>query len=498
MDDASTNEEVTDCISKYAQKHSNIKFKRRHSNGGISNATNDAIEMASGEFLVFVDHDDFLTDNALATIANYINENDSVDYLYSDEFYLEGEETIHDFRKPDWSPERFRSQMFTCHISVFRTSLVKDLGGLRSEFDGAQDYDLVLRVTEVARTIVHVPLPLYFWRVNPDSFSRSEGTQHKSFLAGQRAIQDHCQRVGINADVLFTNENGIYRVKRRISDNPRVSVVIPTNGSSGYPRGIYTSFIVNCIQSILSMSTYQNLEFVVVADSYTHSSVVERVKELAGSKLNLIWYERKFNFSDKINIGAVNSSGEYLFLLNDDTEVIATDWCETLMAIAAEEGIGAVGSQLLFEDDTLQHAGHLYVDGSPTHHGVGAPPDFPGFGGEFVCQREVSGVSAAAMMIKKSRFMEVGGMSNKLPNNYNDVDLCQKLRFLGYRNIYTPFAPMYHFESQTRDPEVSDDEIEFINQRWWLQLHDDIYARPAADKNALYDKRKQPARQIAN
>lgn len=498
VDDASPQSHVSQILATYAGKFDKLKIHRRETNGGIAAATNDAISMAQGEFLVFVDHDDVLETPALSTIARYVAENDTVDYLYTNEYHLRANGLLTEFRKPDWSPERFRSQMYTCHISVFRTSLVRELGGLRSGFDGAQDYDLVLRVTEVARSIVHVPASLYRWRINDTSFSRSEATQDVSFAAGQRALQEHCERAGIDAVVETTGELGVYRVRRAIHGRPLVSVIIPTNGAAGYPRGVHTRLVVNCVRTMIKLSTYDNLEFIVVADTDMSDDIAKELEALVGDALTLVWYDRPFNFSDKINIGAVNSHGEYLMLLNDDTEVIAPDWCETLLSFAEDDSVGAVGSQLFFEDERIQHAGHVYIDGAPTHHGLTLPRELGGTAGEYFCQREVSGVTAAALMVKRAHFFEVGGMSTKLPNNYNDVDFCLKLGLRGYRNIYTPYAPMYHFESVTRDPKVSESELRFVHRRWWREMHDDVFSRPVPDREQHYLRHiLKPSKRVA-
>jgi GT2 family glycosyltransferase len=229
---------------------------------------------------------------------------------------------------------------------------------------------------------------------------------------------------------------------------------------------------------MMQKSTYDNLQFVVVLDTFTPNKVVEHIEQLGIQNLKIVWYDRPFNFSDKINSGVVNADGEYLMLLNDDTQVIDHDWCESMLVLFENANIGAVGSLLYFPDQKIQHAGHRYVDGNPTHVGIGAAFNNGGSFGELGCQREVSGVTAAALMTRNDTFFEVGGMSNEFPNNYNDVDFCMKLQHLGYSVLYTPYASMYHFESQSRDPKIGTDEHKNILRRWWRELHNDRFDAP--------------------
>jgi GT2 family glycosyltransferase len=495
VDDASTDTVCRQILNEYAESESRIKLLFRDKNGGISAASNDAIAIALGEYLILVDHDDFLELDAVEVINNYILEAPETDYLYTDEFHYLSSGLCVDFRKPDWSPERFRSQMYTCHLSVLRRDLVETVGRFRSEFDGSQDYDLVLRVIEQAKSIVHVPEPLYYWRTNETSFSRDDKTKAHSFDAGRRAVEEHCKRSGIDAKVEETRFDGIYHVKRKLRRKPEVSIVIPTAGTGGFVRGTYRNYVITCIESIRKTSTYENFEYVVVVDTTTSPSVITQLKQLKIEKLKLVWYDRPFNFSDKINVGVSYASGEYLMLMNDDVEVITEDWCEQLLALCQEPDVGSVGCALLFEDQIVQHLGHTYVEGSPTHIGFKDSMLSAGPFGNYWVQREVSGVTAAALLTKKSVFAEVGGFSNYFPNNYNDVDFALKLREKGYRNLVTPQVQMYHFESSSRDPKIDKAEIEAINRRWWSQLRNDRYVAPK-DSSNRNQKRRTPSSQF--
>lgn len=482
VDDASPRPDVSSCLNTWQKRDNRISLITRQANGGIVAASNDALNAAKGKFCVLVDHDDLLEPDALELIWSEIHRYEDLDYVYTDEYHLLPDGSTHDFRKPSWSPERFRSQMYTCHISALRTNLMRDVGGFLDGYDGAQDYDLILRVTEKARRISHIPVSLYYWRVNPESFSRQSETKDKSFDSGRRAIQAHCDRVGIDAVVEFTQIDGIYRVRRRLQSDPMVSIVIPSCGSGGYAWGVYRTFVVDCIRKLHSNSTYKNLEYVVVLDVTTPERVVRDLQALQIENLKIVWYDRPFNFSDKTNIGVVHADGEYVLLLNDDTEIIDHDWCESMLALLIDEGVGAVGTLLYFPDQSVQHAGHRYVDGNPTHVGFKSVFNNGGAFGELGCQREVSGATAAALMTRKETFLQVGGMSNEFPNNYNDVDFCMKLRNAGYSILYTPYASMYHFESQSRDPEIGEMEHKNILRRWWRELHNDIFDAPIPEE----------------
>lgn len=482
VDDASPRPEIAGCLNTWKKRDSRISVITRQTNGGIVAASNAALQVAQGEFCVLVDHDDLLEPDALELIWNEIQRYEDVDYLYTDEYHLLPDGSTHDFRKPSWSPERFRSQMYTCHISVIRTNLMREVGGFFDGYDGAQDYDLILRVTERARRISHISVSLYYWRVNPESFSRQSETKDKSFDSGRRAVQAHCDRLGIDAVVEFTQIDGIYRVRRRLKSAPLVSVVIPSCGSGGYAWGVYRTFLIECLRTMHSKSTYKNLQFVIVLDRITPPKVVDELHELEIENLKIVWYDRPFNFSDKTNMGVVHADGEYVLLLNDDTEIIDHDWCESMLSLLEDQSVGAVGTLLYFPDQSVQHAGHRYVDGNPTHVGFKSVFNNGGAFGELGCQREVSGVTAAALMTNRETFLRIGGMSNEFPNNYNDVDFCMKLRNSGFSILYTPYASMYHFESQSRDPQIDEEEHDNILRRWWRELHNDRFDAPIAEE----------------
>ena len=475
VDDASTQPWVAELLERSAAADPRVRVIRREQNGGIVAASNDALAAATGELIALLDHDDVLTRRALSSMSAACH--DEIDVAYSDHDLLRSDGRFGSpSYKPDFSPERLRSQNYITHLLVARRSLVDDVGGFRAGFDGAQDHDLVLRLTERAGGVAHVPLVLYHWRQSPNSVTTSSDNKPWAFEAGVRAVADHCARVGIDATVELTEHEGCYRVRRQLTDHPLVSVIIPTRGTSGRVWGATRAFVVDAIQSLLDDSTYRELEFVVVYDSATPEPVLAALRRVAGDQLELVEYDKPFNFSDKMNLGAVHASGDLLLMLNDDTELIEPTSIEVLVAHLETPGVALVGAKLLFSDGTLQHGGHVYHY-DLRHACLGWPGDSPGPWPlrPLAVERECSGVTAAAALIHRAAFEEVGGFPTELPLNFNDVDFCLKLRAAGHRIVWTPWASWYHFESRTRVPELAPGEYEFINERWHYAINNDPY-----------------------
>lgn len=464
IDDGSRSTGVTDVLD--AVSDGRVRIQRTPTNRGIVAASSQALAQAQGEWVTFLDHDDFLASQALEVCQRHLLDEPECDFLYTDEEWVDLDgRTLSEFRKPDWSPERLRSQQYVNHLAVYRRELLERIGGMREGFDGSQDYDLVLRATEVARRIVHVPEPLYHWRVRPGQVS-STGNP-KVYAAARRAIAEHCERVGIKATVEQVDPLGVYRVRRTLQEQPLVSIVIPTRGSSGTLAGVWKAFVTNAVQSIVERSSYQRLEFVVVADTVTPREVLEDLRKILDDRLTLLPYGRPFNFAHKINLGVARARGRYVLLLNDDVELITPDWIETLLGIGQQPDVGMVGATLLFENGTLQHAGHIYLGEMAIGHAAyGEDADSGGPGGGLLTERECSGVTAACALLRRDVFFEVGGLSRLFPANYNDVDLSLKLRNRGYRIVVTPHARLHHFESKTRTVGIGSSEFETIRRRW--------------------------------
>ncbi len=485
-DDASTDPAVVAELDRLAATEPRVRLTHRETNGGIVAASNVALGLATADFVALLDHDDQLVPSATFHVMSHIAAHPEADYLYSDEDKIGPDGRHYDvFIKPEWSPERLRSQMYTGHLSVLRRSLVEEVGGFRAGFEGSQDHDLVLRVAERARSIVHVPHVLYGWAVVPGSAAGAADAKPYAFEAGRRAVQEHCDRVGIDAAVEFVSGPNVYRVRRRVHGDPLVSVIIPTRGSSSEVWGVHRLFVTEMVRSVLEKSTYINLEFVIVYDADTPDTVMTELAELCGPRLVPVRYDQPFNFSSKINLGFLRSSGEYLLVLNDDMEVIDPDWIETLLALAQDPGVGLVGARLLFSDGTIQHAGHHYDNGEAYHLLYGAEGDDAGYFNSLVVQRETSGVTGACLMLPRVVYDEVGGMTELLPGSFNDVDFCLKVRQAGHRIIWTPYAGLYHFESKSRDPRVTADEVNLIRGRWGLTWPVDLYVAAAPTVRSL-------------
>ncbi len=486
VNDASTRPWVIEVLRAAAAADGRVRVIDRDENGGIVAASNDALAAAAGEWVALLDHDDELDPLALGAMLAACA--DDVDVAYSDHDLLRADgRYASPSYKPDFSPERLRSQNYITHFVVARRALVDEVGGFRPGYDGAQDHDLVLRLTERARRVAHVPLVLYHWRQSPASVTSNSDNKRWAFEAGVRAVADHCRRVGIDATVELTAQDGCYRVIRHLNDEPLVSVVIPTRGTAGRVWGTSRVFVVDAVRSIVERSTYQRLEFVVVYDSVTPQPVLDALTRIAGDRLTLVEYDRPaFNFSEKMNIGVIHAHGDLLLLLNDDTELIDPTGIATLVAHVAADGVAMAGAKLLFADGTLQHGGHVYHH-DLMHVCLGWRGDSPGPWPlrPLAVERECSGVTAAAAVVKRSAFEEVGGFPEGLPLNFNDVDFCLKLRALGHRIVWTPWATWYHFESRTRLPRLADGEYEFIDERWHHEInHDPYYNVNLAPKRA--------------
>jgi glycosyltransferase involved in cell wall biosynthesis len=484
VDDASPSDDVWPTLERYAAIDPRIKLARRGENGGIARASNDALALATGEFVAFLDHDDVLVPDALNVFAREFAAHAPVDFAYSDEAKLLPDGRLAcPFYKPDWSPERMRSQMFTGHLGVMRRSVVAGLGGFRPEFDGAQDYDLVLRVTERTDRILHVAEALYLWRESPGSAALDSGVKPSAIEAGRRAVQEHCERVGIDALVeMLPEQPGCYRVRRRLRAEPLVSIVIPTRGSAARVHGEAWVQVLHAVSSVLGRSSYTRIEFVVVADRETPSAVVGELQRLGGERLRLLWTDGPFNFSAKMNAGVAVCSGEVVVLLNDDVEVLTPDWIEVLTGLVQDADGGLAGAKLLFGDGTLQHGGHVYFGGSMGHAYAHYPGDEEGMA-RMLLERECSGVTAACAALRREVWDEVGGLCEHLPVSFNDVDLSLKIRSTGRRVLWTPHAVLHHFERSTRVTDVEQSEVAFIRRRWDHVLHHDPYFNPNLDPN---------------
>jgi GT2 family glycosyltransferase len=483
VDDGSTSPHVREILAAAAASDPRYRVVHRERNAGIVSASNDALAMAEGEFVVLLDHDDALHPDALIEVSEAIDTAPhETDYVYTDEDKID-ERGIHSapFFKPDWSPERMRTQMYTCHMSVLRRSLVEEVGGFDAAFEGSQDWDLVLKVTERARRILHVPKILYHWRMLAASTATAGGEAKPwAFEAAPRAVQAHCDRIGLPAKVEMDAEDpGILHLYPRLNEQPPVSIVIPSAGTRREVRFESLILIENCVRSIVESSTYENYEIVVVADGGLPAEVPPRLAELAGDRLRIVpATPGEFNFSQMINDGVVAADGEYVLLLNDDIEIATPDWIERMVMYCAQDGVGAVGGRLVWGDGRLQHVGVGFDSGLPGHTYRGFQGEYRGYANHVLIARDVMTVTGACLMTPKALFEELGGLTLELPVNFNDVDYCLKVFASGHRIVYDPDLFLYHYESSSREPEVRDWEVYRMQDRWASLVAVDPYNNP--------------------
>ena len=479
VDDGSKSPAVRQVLDEAARKDDRVKVEYRSEQGGIVAATNDALSRATGDWVAFLDHDDLYHPEALEKVAEAIASYEDVDYIYTDEDKIDEANNRRDaFLKPDWSPERFRAQMYTTHLSCARRSLVEEVGGMREGYDGAQDWDLVLRVTERARRVVHVPEVLYHWRMLATSVAGDSDSKPYAYVSAERALQDHVERMGIEAVVEpHPQLQGSFRLRPELKNHPLVSIVIPTGGTRRMIRGRRLRLVENCLRKLVESTTYENWEAVCVIDT---PYVPEARQELAfvGDRLRIVEYTEPFNFSDKCNVGALHARGELILLLNDDIEPIEPKWLEYMVAYSTIPDVGVVGAKLLFGDGRIQHTGIVSVHGNPAHAYYGFPGDFIGYFGNAVQAGNWLAVTGACLLTPKTTYEAVGGMSQTFPVNYNDVDYCLKVWSKGQRVALVTDALLTHLEHSTREGAVLPHEMNRLRERWASWVDCDPFYHP--------------------
>ncbi len=479
VDDASPNPKIRQILERVSSNDKRIRIAFRQTNGGIVAASQDALDIATGEFVALLDHDDTLHHKALEMMGLKIASDETIDYIYSDENKLDHKGQPFDlFHKPAFDPIRLLGQNYCSHFSVIRSTLIDDVGGFRTGYEGSQDYDLILRIAERARTIAHIPEVLYHWRAIPGSAASQLDAKPYALVSAERAVRDHLRRVNIDATV-SVSDGGFIQVRPTLSSPPpKVSIIIPTRGDGQRIWGVHTCLLDNAVANILEKSTYQNYEIVVVLDVKKGKSL-HPVSLPDDPRISVVHYESPFNFSDKCNIGVQNSTGDIVILLNDDTQVIDPDWMETLVSMLQFPGVAMVGPMLLLEDSRIQSAGHTNIP-SPHNIGSGLSSNQTGKFGMFGVSRRVSGVTAACAAIHRPIYEELGGFSIDFPACFNDLDFGNKILEAGYHIVWTPLARMYHFESLTRDPTVAPHEMVMLEKRWKRYFGREDYSRQPA------------------
>ena len=471
--DGSPDDKAKEFLEKHYGREKRIVYQKLEENGGISVNTNAAAELAKGEYLMFCDHDDTLEPDALYEIVKAINDTDA-DVIYTDEdkVSMDGQHYFDPNFKPDFNLFRLRENNYICHIFVVRKSLTGETGMLRSEFDGAQDFDFILRCCEKAKKITHIPRVLYHWRCHMDSTAADPSSKAYAYEAGRKAIREHYQRMGIDAKVDMTERPGWYRSHIKIQGNPMVSIIIPNKD--------HTDDLELCLFSMSRKSTYRNYEVLIVENNSEKEETFEYYKKLPERypRVRVLTWEKEFNYSAINNFAAEEAQGEYLLFLNNDVEILTPDWIEEMLQNCQQENVAAVGAKLYYPDDTIQHAGVvLGLGGIAGHIMCRASREDPGYFGRMISVQEISAVTAACMMVKKSEFDSVKGFDETFQVAFNDIDLCMKFRAAGKKIVFTPYAELYHYESKSRGLEDTpekqfrfDKEVKRFQEKWAQQL----------------------------
>ncbi|MGF3027594.1 glycosyltransferase family 2 protein [Methylobacterium aquaticum] len=480
-DDCSTDPEIRNVLESYVQTDSRIRVEFRRENGNISAATNTAIKMSQGELLAFMDHDDLIYPHSLGVVACIFYKNKDIDFLYSDEDKIDEDGVRSDPHfKSDWNPELFLNQNYVNHLSVIRRSILPSEEPMRLGFEGSQDYDLLLRVIwKLPRyKIAHVPLVLYSWRVFSSSGSFSRTKARRAKIAAMLSLSDHLYREKIAGDVIEPTEE-IFRVKRHLPHgDPLISIIIPTKNKHHLVR--------QAIEGILFKNSYKNFEIIIVDNGSDDEHSLDYFNAISRHpRINILRYDGPFNYSKLNNMAAQISRGDYLLLLNNDIKMINDDWLAEMLSICCLSDVGIVGSKLLYENDTVQHGGVILgLGGVAGHSHKHRHKSDPGYFRRLQLPQDLSAVTAACLLVKKSVFFEVNGFNEEdLTVAFNDVDLCLKVKSIGYRVVFNPFSCLYHLESVSRGNDTDPDKIErfaseikYMRNRWKdVLIRDEFY-----------------------
>lgn len=455
---------------EYAARFPNVRYQKLEGNKGISENTNEAISMSTGDYIALFDHDDLLHPSALYYVAKAAAEKNA-DFIYTDELTfdttVDNAITIH--LKPDFAPDNLRSNNYICHLTAFSRSLYNQVGGFRDEYNGSQDYDMILRLTEKAANIVHIPHVLYYWRTHAASVASDISAKPYCIDAAHRALAAHLERCGLQGKVgTVYNSPGYYKIDYDIEGEPLISILIPNKD--------HTDDLDRCLKSIFQKTTYRNYEIIIIENNSEERETFAYYEmiEAKHGNVKVVYYEGGFNYSAINNFGEQYAAGDYILLLNNDTEVIVPNWLQEMLMYAQRSDVGVVGAKLYYPDNTVQHAGVvLGVGGVAGHSHKYFPRGAGGYMGRLSYAQNVSAVTGACMMLRHSIYREVNGLDESLEVAFNDVDFCLRIREKGYLVLFTPFAELYHYESISRgddqDAEKSNrfrSEVERVRQRW--------------------------------
>lgn len=457
---------VKDIVDEYMANNPGIRYEKLTENLGISGNTNKCFDMALGDYIGLFDHDDILHPTALYEYMKVICEEDA-DYIYCDETTFSGDSINHMITlhfKPDFAPDNLRANNYICHFSVFSKELVEKVGTFRSEFDGSQDHDMILRLTAAANKIVHVPMILYYWRSHAGSVASDINAKSYAIDAAKGAVAAHLTSCGFSDFKIESSRafETIFRIRYALTADPLISILIPNKD--------HVDDLRRAIESILEKTSYDNYEIVIIENNSVGKEIFDYYESISKHpQIRVVKYEGAFNYSKINNFGAQYAKGEYLVLLNNDTEVITRSWLEELLMYAQREDVGAVGCMLYYPDYTIQHAGVVLGLGAHRtagHSHYGMAKENLGYMGRLCYAQNVSAVTGACLMVKKALYDEVGGLSEEFTVALNDVDFCLKLRQKGLLNVFTPFAELFHYESASRGTDVTSEASKENAQRY--------------------------------
>lgn len=469
-------------VEEYRVKDKRIKYCLLDKNEGIAGNTNEALKMATGDFIVLTDHDDLLSPEALYQCAKAVQTEPRTDVIYSDEDKVDmsGRKFFEPHFKSDYNIDLLCTMNYICHLFVVRKDVMEQAGLFESCYDGAQDHDFILRCTEKAEHIVHIPKVLYHWRCHAQSTSENPESKLYAFENGCKAVKAHYDRIGIPAEVEQGPFYGMYRTHYLWKEQPLVSILIPNKD--------HAADLKKCMDSIEEKSTYRNFEFIIVENNSTEEETFSYYKEIEKrDNVRVLYYKEDFNYSRINNFGAKEANGEYVLLLNNDTEMIEPDSIKEMLDVCMRLDVGIVGAKLLYEDNTIQHAGVIIGFGGVAGHAfIGQDRDDNGYFSRIISVQDLSAVTAACLMVRRSVFDEVEGLNEEFKVAFNDIDFCLKVRKAGYLVVYNPYAQFYHYESKSRGQEDSADkvarfqqEIGLFGERWGELLeHGDPYYNP--------------------
>lgn len=488
-DDCSTNEKTINVLKEYEKNNSKIRVHWRKENGHISEATNSALEIASGEYIALVDNDDTLSENALYEVVKILNKDNRINMIYSDEDKINEKDERYDAHfKPDWSPDLILNQNYVSHLGVYRTEIAKNIGGFRKGFEGVQDHDFILRFTERidSSTIYHIPKILYHWRAIEGSTALDTSQKDYAFNLATKMLDEAFMRRGIKAKARPGKYDGVYEVDYDIIGNPLVSIIIPTK--NGYDD------VKQCVDSIFEKSSYNNFEIILADNGSTDEKSINLFKRYE-SKYPGVFHRKvidiPFNYSRINNLAVRESKGEYLIFLNNDTSIITENWIEKMLGFAQFKRIGCVGAKLWYFDNTIQHGGVIVgMGGVAGHSFINAKKDDPGYFRRLYVDYNYTAVTAACMMVSRDTFDLVGGFDESLEVAFNDVDFCIRVHNLGKTNVWAHEVELYHYESKSRGYEDTPEKQQRFNNeiKKMQQKHgESLFKDPAYNINFSLD-----------